>query len=85
MIVRMITEEYRTIQYLTNVIGHREPIFWPLDGEGKWSNPDAADTAARNLVKNDHHDAARVLHVIRNTEFGEPIKSIDNVPSGETA
>lgn len=67
----MIEEEYWTVQYLTRVAGEREPIFWPLDGEGKYgTEAAAAEGAARKL---EDYPSVRVLHVVRTTRFGHPI------------
>lgn len=70
--VLSIEEEYWTIQYLTNVAGHRERIFWPLDGEGKYSTEAVAVDRAATLLDG-HYDTVRVVHVVRSMKFGQPI------------
>lgn len=67
----MIEQEYWTVQYLTNVTGERQPIFWPLDGDGKYGSEAAAIEHATALL--DRYPSTRVVHVIRSMRFGQPI------------
>lgn len=69
--VLSIEEEYWTIQYLTNVTGHREPIFWPLDGQGHYGSETAATDAATTMLKS--YPQTRVVHVVRRMRYGPPL------------
>jgi hypothetical protein len=77
--IREVEEEYWTVQYLTSVLGYREPIFWPLDGDGKHRSE--ADALSWAGVKLADHPAVRVVHVIRRSKFGEPITSLEALGS----
>lgn len=66
-----IEEEYWTVQYLTNVIGERQPIFWPLDGEGKYGTEEAAIEGATAKLRD--YPSARVVHVVRRMAYGAPL------------
>jgi hypothetical protein len=70
-IIREIEEEYWTVQCLNSVAGHREPIFWPLDGEGRYlTETAAAEVATRKL---ESYPSARIVHVVRRMTYGRPI------------
>ena len=71
MSVLSIEEEYWTMQYLTKVLGYKEPIFWPLDGEGKYESEDAAAERATRLLET--YPAARVVHVVRRMRYLQPL------------
>ncbi|MET0426691.1 MAG: hypothetical protein ABW046_22680 [Actinoplanes sp.] len=77
----MIEEEYWTTQYLTTVLGHREPIFWPLDGEGKFGTEADATRHAEYLLRRPYPEA-RVVHVIRKMRYAQPITESDLLPDG---
>ncbi len=67
----MIEEEYWTVQYLTEVLGYREPIFWPLDGDGKYATEETATKRATTLLET--YRDARVVHVVRRMRYGQPL------------
>jgi hypothetical protein len=67
-----IEEEYWSLQYKTTVSGEGR-AFWPPDGEWKYSTPEAAAVAARELISQGRHEELRVLHITRRVEYGDPI------------
>lgn len=79
MAVREIEEEYWTVQYLTNVTGTRLPVFWPLDGEGRFETEEAALSLVGLKLVN--YGAARAVHVIRRMKYGDSITSLDQLGS----
>lgn len=70
----MIEQEYWTVQYLTNVAGEREKIFWPLDGDGKYGSEAAATDRAGALL--DTYPSVRVVHVVKRERFGQPLTRV---------
>lgn len=75
-IMRAIEDEYWSIQYRTQVAG-RGVIFWPDDGEGRYDSAESAEEFARKEIQRNrgtgYRDQARLMHVVRRVEYGQPI------------
>lgn len=75
MPVKMIEEEYWSIQYLTQTAGGRgQPTWWPSAGEGMYGSREAAREAMEStdgMSQFRHYRTLRVIRIVRRIEYGK--------------
>lgn len=75
MVIRVIEEEYWSVQYMTRVSGYRDPTWWPPDGEGKFDTESDALAAMERtdaMAQWANNSKLRTLHVVHYNHEDDP-------------